>query len=221
MPKKPPVGRGLYKKKNAIDGRSKLISPRCTICNHPERVRIEQDMANNLGKRGTAKRFGASPDAIQRHWQNCTSDALKVARKTEVLKPGADAKRLVLDEGVGLLENLRAVRGQLMELFDEACADGSIMDVTRLSAEIHNNLKMLGKSTGELSTSISKVEHTHVVLSPSYINLRRFVIAALRKHPGAMDDVLEAFRRCDQEGAEAMALPPVIDLQAEESSHAG
>ncbi len=39
----------------------------CTVCGHPERNRIEHELANRVGYRDIARQFGISKDALTRH----------------------------------------------------------------------------------------------------------------------------------------------------------
>ena len=58
---------------------------------------------------------------------------------------------------------------------------------------------MVGKVTGELLTSIKKVEHEHVLLSPGYVQLRTKILTALRPYPDALQAVLLVFKQTDTE----------------------
>ena len=75
--------------------------PRCTICSHPERARIEHVMAQGASRAAAVQKFRCSPDAIVRHWNNHVADHVKAATLVKALKPGVELDRLLNDENTG------------------------------------------------------------------------------------------------------------------------
>ena len=179
--------------------------PRCTVCRSSERARVEMAMARGAGKRATAKRFGLGADSVARHWTNHVSDAIKMARKVEVLRPGANLAALVIEEDQGLLEGLRVIRGALMSKLDLAVEMNDFAAVTGLSGRLVKVYELIGKHTGELRQHAA-VEHHHLVLTPDFINLRLRLLQALRPYPEATAAVVAALR--EAEGVTLAALTP-------------
>ena len=183
---------------------------RCRVCTHEQRAQIETCMAAGQGIERIGKRFNVGKFSVWRHWQNHVSDALKVARQAHALAPGIDASQLVRDESAGLLQQLQTIRASLYQAYDKALLRGDDASQVRLSAQLHTNLAMVGKVTGELLTSIKKVEHEHVLLSPGYVQLRTKILTALRPYPDALQAVLQVFKQTDTE--ELKPGSPLIDI---------
>ncbi|MBN8966483.1 MAG: hypothetical protein J0H89_14180, partial [Rhizobiales bacterium] len=87
--------------------------PRCKICSHPDRWRIELLRAGGASLESLAKKFNVSRDAIFRHWHNhVTADAKAgyLAGPAQL----ADLANTAATEGESVLDYLRIVRTTLM-----------------------------------------------------------------------------------------------------------
>jgi len=82
---------------------------RCTICNHPTRPQIDLEIATGLSKRAVAARFEVSRDAVWRHGQAHLSAEMRAALATKLLQREGDTRRILLEEGVGVTEALKAI----------------------------------------------------------------------------------------------------------------
>jgi hypothetical protein len=168
-------------------------------------VRIERLLARGSARASVGKKFGIHPDALKRHWQGhvseeikaAISDELKAAIAAESVKPGVELEKLVVDEDIGLLENLKRVRGVLWKQFDAAAEAGDRAGVGLMSSRLHENLRMAATKTGELQQH-AKISVTNVVLSESYLELRAALLQALRPYPEAARAVSAAFRRVEE-----------------------
>lgn len=160
-------------------------------------------MARGGGKRATAQKFEVSEDSVFRHWHNHVSDAVKAARKAEVLKPGAELKTLVIDESRGLLESLQVVRAGLFRQFDLAIELDDRTGAASMARELHRNLELMAKATGELLNS-PQAGVTNIVLTPDYLELRGQLLGVLRQFPDAARAVAEVFRRSESQAANAI-----------------
>src|SRR5215831_20057696 len=86
---------------------------RCTICNHPARPQIDLAIATGLSKRAVAQRFGVSRDAVWRHGQAHLTAEMRAALVAKLLRREGDMRRILLEEGTGVVEALKAIRGPL------------------------------------------------------------------------------------------------------------
>jgi hypothetical protein len=83
----------------------------CTICKHPARPQIA--IATGLSKRTIAQRFSVSPDAVWRHGQAHLTPEVRAALATKLVQRDGDMRRILLEEGAGVVEALKAIRGPL------------------------------------------------------------------------------------------------------------
>ena len=90
---------------------------RCTICNHPARPQIDLAIATGFSKRAVAERFQVSRDAVWRHAQAHLTAEMRAALATKLLQREGDTRRILLEEGAGVTEALKAIRGPLFGLF--------------------------------------------------------------------------------------------------------
>ena len=146
------------------------VGLRCTICKHPARPQIDLAIATGGSKRAVAERFGVSRDAVWRHAQAHLT-AERAALATRLLQREGDTRRILLEEGAGVTEALKAIRGPLFGLFLAAVDTGDNKAAAALSGRLHENLALIAKLTGELvphaGTSI-----TTILLSPDFQRLR-------------------------------------------------
>jgi hypothetical protein len=120
-----------------------------TICNHPARPQIDLAIATRLSKRAVAQRFGVSHDAVWRHGQAHLTAEMRAAL-TKLLQREGDMRRILLDEGTGVVEALKAIRGPLFGLFLVAIDAGDGKAAAALAARLHESLALAAKLTGEL-----------------------------------------------------------------------
>lgn len=160
-------------------------------------------MAAGLGKRAVAKRFDISEDSAWRHYDRHMSEAAKAARKAEILKPGAELKALVINESRGLLESLQVLRAGLFRQFDLAVELDDRSGAASMARELHRNLELMAKATGELLAS-PQAGVTNIVLTPDYIELRGQLLGVLRRFPDAARAVAEVFRGSEAQAASAI-----------------
>src|SRR5947199_6711328 len=102
----------------------RTVGLRCTICNHPARPQIDLAIATGLAKRAVAERFSVSRDAVWRHAQAHLTAEMRAALATRLLQREGDTRRILLEEGAGVTEALKAIRGPLFGLFLAAVDTG-------------------------------------------------------------------------------------------------
>jgi len=168
-----------------------------------------------------AERFGVSRDAVWRHAQTHLTAEMRAALATKLLQREGDTRRILLEEGAGVTEALKAIRGPLFGLFLAAVDTGDNKAAAALSGRLHENLALTAKLTGELvphaGTSI-----TNILLSPDFQRLRAELIRVLARYPEAQAQVAAVFRQAGLRAATEMAASPekLIEAVPVEAEHA-
>ena len=126
------------------------VGLRCTICIHPARPQIDLAIATGLSKRVIAQRFEVSPDAVWRHNQAHLTTELRSALAARLLQREGDVRRILLEEGAGVVEALKAIRGPLFGLFLVAVDTGDSKAAAALAGRLHESLALSAKLSGEL-----------------------------------------------------------------------
>jgi hypothetical protein len=191
----------------------RAIGLRCTICNHPERPRIDLAVASGSSMRAIALRFKVSPDAVWRHGQAHLSPEIRGALVTRLLQREGDTRRILLEEGAGVAEGLKAIRGPLFTLFLAAtdCGDGKA--AAALSGRLHENLALVAKLTGELAPHAG-ISITNILLSPDFLRMRGELMRVLARYPEAQEEVAATFRRVGLQAAAEMGAPAPKAIEA-------
>jgi hypothetical protein len=172
----------------------RAVALRCTICIHPARPQIDLTIATGLSKRAIARRFEVSPDALWRHNQAHLTAEMRSALATRLLQREGDVRRILLDEGAGVVEALKAIRGPLFGLFLVAVDTGDSKAAAALSGRLHESLALSAKLSGELVPHAG-VSITNVLLHPDFMRLRGELLQVLQRYPEARDEVAAVFRR--------------------------
>ena len=190
------------------------VGLRCTICNHPSRPQIDLAIATGLSKRAVARRFGVSHDAVWRHRQAHLTAEMRAALATKLLRREGDMRRILLEEGTGVVEALKAIRGPLFGLFLVAIDTGDSKAAAALAARLHESLSLAAKLTGELAPHAG-VSVTNILLSPDFQRLRAELMRALEGHPEARAEVAAVFRRAGLQVAAEMGAPATKVIEAQ------
>jgi hypothetical protein len=181
----------------------RIVGPRCTICNHPARPQIDLAIATGVAKRAVAERFGVSRDAVWRHGQTHLTAEMRAALATKLLQREGDTRRILLEEGAGVSEALKAIRGPLFGLFLAAVDTGDNRAATALSGRLHENLALVAKLTGELVPHAGTTI-TNILLSPDFQRLRAELIRVLARYPEAQAEIAAVFRQAGLRAATEM-----------------
>ena len=157
-------------------------------------MQIDLAIATGLSKQAVAERFRVSRDAVWRHAQAHLTAEMRAALATRLLQREGDMRRILLEEGTGVVEALKAIRGPLFGLFLVAIDTGDSKAAAALAARLHESLALAAKVTGELvphaATSI-----TNILLSPDFQRLRAELIRVLARYREAQAEVAAVFRQ--------------------------
>jgi hypothetical protein len=191
--------------------------PRCQICDHRERWRLELLRAGGASLDSLAERFSVSRDAIHRHWtKHVTADAkagyLAGPSQMEALHAKAAA------EGESVLDYFRIIRTALMSSMTACSEAGDARGVALVSNSLVGVLEKIGKVTGEIATIANNVtvnNNLTLVNSPQFAKVQAAILRALAPHSAARAAVVDALRVLEAEPvsdvARAGRAPAVID----------
>jgi hypothetical protein len=160
------------------------MPPRCTVCDHPERGKIDRTLARLQAPiRDVARRYSLDKSAVHRHSVNHLPRALAKATEAAAV---ANGDRL-LGEVDSLLERTRA-------LLDDAEEEGDRGHFLKGVREARGCIELLAKLTGQLN----EAPQVNILTHPDWVTLRATMLGALQDHPDALAAVVEAVRRLDQ-----------------------
>ncbi|WP_441229439.1 hypothetical protein AB7828_03790 [Tardiphaga sp. 215_C5_N2_1] len=193
--------------------------PRCSICDHDERWRIEMLRAGGASLDSLAAKFKCSADAIGRHWRHHVSAEVKAGYLAGPAQL-ADLAATAAGEGASVLDHFRVVRTMLMSHLDATTQAGDARGAAIVSGSLINVLEKIGKVTGEIATiaqgTINIQNNVAIVNSPQFAAVQAAILRALAPHPAARMAVVDALRTLDDEAAvpapprliEAKVIPP-------------
>lgn len=187
-----------------------LAKPRCQICRHPERLRIEMARLSGASLDSIAKKFSIGRDAIWRHMeQHVDGDRRSMLVADVPLKELADR---AAEEGLSLIDYLGIVRTTVLNQLLGAASVNDRHGTASLAGRATDVLREIGKLTGEIlrSAPVSNVTNNTMVFmsSPAFANLERMLIERLAPHPEALRAVLDGLQALESGGAEGA---PMID----------
>jgi hypothetical protein len=189
----------------------KRCGPKCTICLHDERWRIELLRAGGASLDALAKKFEVSRDAIHRHWRDHVSDELKASY---LVGPAqlAELAQTAAAEGASVLDHFRAVRTMLMSHMAAVTEAGDARGAAIVASQLVSVLEKIGKVTGEIATiaqgTINVTNNNVLIQSPQFAKVQAAILRALAPHAAARADVVAALRELD---TEATSNPPLIE----------
>lgn len=171
----------------------------CAVCAHPERARIELLRAGGASLRSVSEKFGVSKDSVHRHMHGHVSPR----RKAELVAGPVVVEELAsaaAKESKSLLDYLAITRSVLFSQFLTAAEAGDRPGVANLAGRLLENLKELGRLTGELRelSGLTINNNTlNVIASPEFLALQEGLINIARAHPTARGDIVALLRGLD------------------------
>jgi hypothetical protein len=184
----------------------KLHARKATIIEaHPERARIEYDLARGVPQRVVAKKYGFSLTTAQRCYTNLPAQ-LKAASLAGRVISEAGLAQLRIDESQGVLQNLAMQRARLLLAQDQALEIEDSAMVARLATQIHKNIELTGRYLGEFAQH-SVQTSINVLIRPEYLELRAKIVRALAPFPEARQAVAAVLHSLEDSAARG-APPP-------------
>ena len=199
-----------------------MKKPRCKLCAHPERARIEMMRVGGVGLDAIAAQFNVSRDSVWRHMKDHVSDDERAEYLADI--PLAEMLARAADEGVSLLDFFKIVRATLMKQFQLAASVNDRRAVASLAGRLNETLDLIGKLTGEMLrlSPGTVVNNTAVfVNSPMFTDLQSMLVRKLAGHPEALSRVVEGLQELEARAAPVQNNAPLIDTMALEHACAG
>jgi hypothetical protein len=124
--------------------------PRCTICTHPERDKIDATLLRGVGLKPVAKKYGLSKSSVARHQAKCVRNEL-VALTLDRETAGREARE---GNPFGELERLQADAHRIRRRAEKA---GNFRDALAAIAQLTRIIELLCKLRGDLQPAASTV----------------------------------------------------------------
>jgi hypothetical protein len=198
-----------------------MKKPRCKLCAHPERARIEMMRVGGVGLDAIAAQFNVSRDSVWRHMKDHVSDDERAEYLADI--PLAEMLARAADEGVSLLDFFKIVRATLMKQFQLAASVNDRRAVASLAGRLNETLDLIGKLTGEmLRLSPGMVVNNTAVFvnSPMFTDLQSMLVRKLAGHPEALSRVVEGLQELEARATPIENSATLIDAMALEHAHA-
>jgi hypothetical protein len=149
----------------------------CSVCNHSDRPAIDKALATGHSKRRIAADHGLSESAIYRHVdEHLPARIVKAQERTDVR------------EALDIVGQLKLVNAAALAVLKQArdSRDGELM--LKATDRILKQVELQAKLLGELDDR----PVVNVLVAPEWLELRVVLMGALRGHPDAQRDVIEA-----------------------------
>lgn len=172
----------------------------CTVCEHPERARIELGLARKASMRAMGRSFSLSKDALYRHRKEHMPAQLQAALLATGRPSTIDLEALRKSESEGALQHLVAQRARLYVLADAAEDVGDIRAAAAVHARLHANFELTCKLVGEISAHAHHVTN-NILVMPAYHEMRTALVQALRAFPQARQAVATVLHRIESQVA--------------------
>lgn len=189
------------------------FAPRCQVCRHDERWRIELLRAGGASLDSLASKFGIHRDAIHRHYRDHVSDELKASYLCGPVQL-QDLSAKAAEQGSSVLDHLHAVRVILMGHLASVTEAGDGRAAAYIAGRLTATLETIARVSGELGdmarSATFNITANVAVLSehPAFMKVQATILRALSEHPEARAAVVVALRELDQDRAPAAISNP-------------
>jgi hypothetical protein len=180
-----------------VRGRSR----RCTVCQHPERGRIDYLLCvaegnHGSGRRALGEKYGLSQHAIWRHGKAHISEEYRKAARVGPFQSEEELRRLVAESGASALDRFNALYNGHLSRWLHALEIGDDDAMTRHGALMGQLLAKIGVITKELTPSSAHTSITNnLTLSPDYYVFQQRAAAVLRRFPEVWEAWQQEFRQ--------------------------
>lgn len=188
-------------------GMKRKFAPRCQVCRHDERWRIELLRAGGASLDSLAGKFGIHRDAIHRHYRDHVSSEMKASYLAGPVQL-QDLATKAAEQGSSVLDHLHAVRVILMGHLASVTEAGDGRAAAYIAGRLTATLESIARVSGELgdlakSTTFHVTNIALVNEHPAFMKVQATIMRALSEHPEARAAVVVALRELDQSRASA------------------
>lgn len=176
------------------------------VANHPARAAIEQGLANGVGLKILAARYGVGPDILSRYKAKMP-DALKASLRVRPMKSDEELAHIREMESRSLMDNLVWQRGRLYANADTSAELGDLAGERAAISEAGKATERIAKLLGELGTVIKHDhKHVHLAATPEWHAMRVELVRALKPYPEAHAAAIAAIQRAESIASGGAAL---------------
>jgi hypothetical protein len=118
------------------------MARKCTICQHHQRLHIDEALIAGGSLRGVAARFGVTASSVGRHKAKCIAASLMLAQNAREIAYGDT-----------LMEQVEIQRDYCLRLQRKAEEAGDLKTSVAAARTVLSHLELLGRVSGELATS--------------------------------------------------------------------
>jgi hypothetical protein len=194
--------------------RTSKKGPRCSVCSHVDRARIEATRIAGASLDSIAAKYSIGRDALWRHMARHVPEDVRAQYLADV--PLRELAEKAAAEGMSVLQYLSILRSTLMNAFQLAASVGDRNGTAVLAGRLTEVLREIGRITGEIMRSPA-VQNVHnsvtFVNSPDFVNLQQMLIRRLAGHPSALAAVVEGLRELESRSSALQARPSMIEHQ--------
>jgi len=137
----------------------------CTVCRHPQRKEVEQDIVRREPERAIAGHYGLSRGAIHRHKNNCLPEALAHAADRRMQKQEDE----LLDYAIANQDARLAAQNERWQLLKQRVLDSledpeSFSDSHRLLRELRELEKQVSQELNQFAVKSEKTRDMPAVV---------------------------------------------------------
>ena len=171
------------------------------IAEHPHRAAIEQALANGVGQKLLAARYGIDQTVLSRYKRKMSPELIASLRVRSA-KSDEELAQLRELESRSLMDNLVWQRGKLYANADQSAKLGDLAGERAAIEGAGKATERIAKLLGELGTVIRHDhKHVHLAATPEYHALRTELVRALKPYPEAHAAAIAAFQRAESVAA--------------------
>ena len=149
-----------------------MMGRTCSVCIHPERDSIDNELVSGTPYRDIERRWHVSISALSRHRERHVSAALAAVQ--------AEREH---DAALSLLERVESLIERTERLLEAAESEGRVSAALAAVRERRGLLELLGKASGELDTRPQVT--VNLLASPEWLSIREALFGALQTYPEA------------------------------------
>ena len=185
-------------------------TPRCSICAHSERTKIEALCAGGNSMSAVAKQFGVDRSQLSRHMSGTPNAPAHVtaAEMSAYLcgKTKVEELRLYAAQQTGtVLEDAQLGKAMIFKAMADAATARDVQRLAAVSGRFLDFLQFIGERTGEIARLNPGVyvdareQHYHEATSPRFLRLQRGLMKLVMDHPGVRADLMAMQAECAAE----------------------
>lgn len=156
----------------------------CSVCQHPDLVGIESEIAKQIPLSAIARHFAQPRDNLRRHRDKCMKEKMALAK--------VNAEKELGTSCLPVIQQLRMLQESTLEILRGAKDEHISL---KASSEVRKNLELMARLTGEISpngVTVGVGINLTLETSPEWADVQRRMVEALEPYPEARAAVVAA-----------------------------